>query len=286
MKHKIIFLIILTQLFLIIFLGSIVSYKILKNKGILGVSINPIEKKYTVSNPASKLKYFYEPGEDTYQVIEMRWENTNGPEKPIYKINNDGLNQESNYLADNKQEGVYRILTLGDSFTFGDNVNTEDNYPSQLQKILNSQCKNTKFEVINLGVYGYDIQYAVERYRLRGKKYNPDLVLWFIIDDDILRLEELLIPKMKSYENKFKNTNEDLVSIREGKYNSSYHLARDDVIREVGVENIMKLQRQYMEEMNDYFQGNLVLFTFPYVSSEYKKFLKDFTDSRDNSFFL
>ena len=76
-------------------------------------------------------------------------------------------------------------MTLGDSFTFGVYVNTEDNWTELLEDKLNSIkniCPNTDhFEVINLGVGGYDIEYAAKRYINRGKVYNPNIILLLLV---------------------------------------------------------------------------------------------------------
>ena len=59
------------------------------------------------------------------------------------------------YIKKNKD--TFRIITLGDSFTFGMYINTKDNWTELLEDKLNSDmgCKNiSMFEVINLGVGG------------------------------------------------------------------------------------------------------------------------------------
>jgi len=100
--------------------------------------------------------------------------------KPVeYSINKDGLNSLKDYEV-NKPHQTFRIITIGDSFTFGQYVNTNQNWPTQLEKKLNSKkiCKNIdKFEVINFGVAGFDYQYEVKRYQEKGQKYNPDLII-------------------------------------------------------------------------------------------------------------
>ena len=73
-----------------------------------------------------------------------------------------------------KSDGTLRILTLGDSFTFGMGVEAEDTYPKQLQQQLRQE--GVTAEVINCGVIGHDLwQYRVTLDR-RLPEYRPDLV--------------------------------------------------------------------------------------------------------------
>ena len=116
--------------------------------------------------------------------------------KAVYNINSDTFNERFDYEI-NKDDKTFRIITLGDSFTFGYIVDTKNNWTELLEDKLNQlHCANfDKIEVINLGVVGYDIQYSVERFKLRGKKYNPDLVLWLLKGDDFQEIKEIVQPK-------------------------------------------------------------------------------------------
>jgi hypothetical protein len=63
--------------------------------------------------------------------------------------------------------------------------------------MLNSRLKCDdidKFEVINLGVGGYDIEYIVERFIKRGIKYNPDFIIWPMGYWNYSKILEYIIP--------------------------------------------------------------------------------------------
>ncbi len=179
-------ILVLIELAIILFLFFKIN---LKRKDILGaVYINPIKKENIVFAPTNNLKYFYEPRPNIKERDKPEWMK----QEIVYTYNSDGLNERFDYPV-NKPKSTFRIITLGDSHTFGFYVNTKDNWPEQLEDILNAklQCKNMeKIEVINLGVSGYDIQYSVERFIRRGLKYNPDLVVWFIKDEDFSQYSE------------------------------------------------------------------------------------------------
>ena len=156
----------------------------------------PTQKEHIIFNPTKALKYFYEPKPNTNEVDKADW----FPYETIYTINSDSLNERFEYSV-NKPKGTYRIITLGDSFTFGQYISTPNNYSELLEEMLNKtlRCRSiNRFEVINLGVPGYDIQYSVERFKVRGQKYYPNLVLWLLQDGDFDEITELT--REKGYE--------------------------------------------------------------------------------------
>ena len=136
---------------------------------------------YSTKNKTNSLKYFYELSPNIIVKDTLPWLKNITQQT----INTDALNESTEYEI-KKKDGVFRIITLGDSFTYSPFINTRDNWTELLERKLNDSCKNMKkYEVINLGVSGYDIEYSVQRYMIRGKKYNPDMILYFLKNDDI-----------------------------------------------------------------------------------------------------
>jgi hypothetical protein len=74
-----------------------------------------------------------------------------------------------------------RIVVVGDSFAFGQEVNDEETYAA----ILGSTLSDT--EVINLGVIGYGIDQMLLTVKAEALKYSPDLIIVGFISDDIER---------------------------------------------------------------------------------------------------
>lgn len=92
-----------------------------------------------------------------------------------FKINSKGLrDDEYDY---NKPENTTRILLLGDSFTFGDEVNREDNIPENMERIL----KKYRCQVLNFGVCGYGTIQEYLSLKEEGVKYEPDVVLTLLL---------------------------------------------------------------------------------------------------------
>ena len=79
------------------------------------------------------------------------------------------------------------ILAVGDSFTFGDEVEDSETWAAHLEEILNKR-------VLNAGVGAYGIDQAFLRAELLLEKYDPDVVFLSFISDDIDRTEYSYYP--------------------------------------------------------------------------------------------
>jgi len=92
-----------------------------------------------------------------------------------YEINSYGLRDHEYPLQ--KPPSTYRILMLGDSYTFGIGNNLEDTFSKRLEKKLNSQNKSLHFEVINGGCSSYSPLLEYLFLIRKGLALNPDLVI-------------------------------------------------------------------------------------------------------------
>ena len=91
-------------------------------------------------------------------------------------INSHGLRgPETTY---EKSPATFRILNLGDSIVMGWGVREEDTYGQRLESMLNKESGgDTRFEVINAGVPGWNLENALAYLQAEGLKYEPDLIL-------------------------------------------------------------------------------------------------------------
>ncbi len=99
-----------------------------------------------------------------------------------YHINSAGFRGAEHSVE--KPTGIKRIVTVGDSFTFGMSVNQQDAYSFQLEKILNKEKK--EYEVINRGVMGYNMWQHYEMLKKNAIPYQPDLIMLELYIDDVL----------------------------------------------------------------------------------------------------
>ena len=83
-----------------------------------------------------------------------------------------------------KPAEVFRVLSLGDSFTVGSGVGQEEAYPEVLERLLN-ETGGGQVEVINSGVGGWGPYQYAQYYEQRGSRFDPDLILvGFFIGND------------------------------------------------------------------------------------------------------
>jgi len=109
----------------------------------------------------------------------------------VYRTNSLGLRDEE--VAREKPPGVFRIVGLGDSFTFGTGVRQEDLYLERLEAALAADAGRT-VEVLNLGVPGYNTAHEVALLRHFGLSLGPDLlILCYVVND-----AEVIVPRPRA----------------------------------------------------------------------------------------
>lgn len=247
-------LFIFLQIVIIIYLFSHI-----KNKtNTLGVSINvkKLNSNKYIFKSTSKLKYFYEPVPMSieYPPTEVSWFK---PDMGI-KINSDSLNN----VEVNTDNTYINIIALGDSFTYGQFVKRENNWVSKLEKKIKQNILE-KMQIINLGVKGYDIEYAVERFRIRGIKYHPKTVFWLVKGEDFGSIAELLTPLAHEEERKlegYSNPDDKYVNKKSDGGPEYIKNAVKRMLKIVGddTQKLLEYQKSKILDLRKYFKGNIV----------------------------
>jgi lysophospholipase L1-like esterase len=111
--------------------------------------------------PGATIRHEFEIGPGVIQTVRGR-------------ISDQGLRDE---FIPPKEAGEYRVLLLGDSYTFGVTTEFEDTIGRQLQRILVSEGSGRHVRVINLGVGGTGPWQQRGRLLDIGFELKPDLVV-------------------------------------------------------------------------------------------------------------
>ncbi len=91
-------------------------------------------------------------------------------------------------------ENGIRILFLGDSMVAGFEVEYEETFCALLEGLL-TQALGVPVQVINGGVRGYGTDQSYLYYRERGRLHDPDLVLLWLSENDLL--DDVTIHRMR-----------------------------------------------------------------------------------------
>jgi len=250
------------------------------------IRVTPISKDYVLFPTDTTLQYYDEPKanistEEDVASIGLP------SSKIIQTFNEDGLNERFDYSI-KKSKGVYRIISLGDSFTQGAFVETKQNYSEVLEDMLNAKvtCPGTvRFEVINLGVLGYDMQYNLERFKRKGLKYDPDLVILWTNDNDydvpseaIRKFTSEWDPNGEAPElvNKYRALG-DFYPEQTVLFNKFYEThPRNELIKE---------EAQYLREFVSLYSGPLVVFTVASFPQDIRSQIEPILSVRPNIHF-
>lgn len=145
---------------------------------------------------------------DTYDASKGWISKSNLRDMEVFKnkvlnTNSKGFRGKTEYTYYKDQDKI-RILVLGDSYTFGEEVSDNETYSYYLQEMI----PNT--EVINLGIHGYGHDQMLLFLKEEGVKYKPDIIiLGFIYPDmkrNMVNFRDYAKPKFELKGNKLRLT--------------------------------------------------------------------------------
>src|SRR5262245_55625735 len=85
-----------------------------------------------------------------------------------------------------KVAGEFRVLSLGESSTFGSGVSDAETYSAQLEALLRAAIPERHPTVINAGVPAYSSFQSLTFFEERGAAFQPDVVLFYHEVNDYL----------------------------------------------------------------------------------------------------
>lgn len=112
-----------------------------------------------------------------------------------YTVKTNSLGFRGEEMSTFKPTDTFRILALGDSFTFGWGISEKETWPRILENYYKGKLKNKRVEVYNLGRPGDSPVHYLERVREYGEKLNADLIIVGVLEgDDPSQLVEVPSP--------------------------------------------------------------------------------------------
>lgn len=79
----------------------------------------------------------------------------------------------------NNPDGVFRIITAGDSCCYGVMVDNEKTFSSVLEKTIGEKIRNKKVEVLNSGVPGYNLRQVLLLIENKLVHFQPDIIILY-----------------------------------------------------------------------------------------------------------
>jgi lysophospholipase L1-like esterase len=99
-----------------------------------------------------------------------------------YFLNDNGY--RGPYFEKNKHKNLFRVVALGDSTTAGTHEN-ELTYPRILERMLNRNLDDTRYQVLNAGVWGYTACQLNKIYKKEISGFHPDMLVLSIGWNDL-----------------------------------------------------------------------------------------------------
>jgi len=112
-------------------------------------------------------------------------------EKMEVKTNSIGLRERP---LEELRLSKFRILAIGDSFTFGAGINREQTWPAQLERALDkrlrSSSSSSSIKVINAGIFGYNLEQIRDLTEELLPEFSPQLVILGVFSGGFDRLKD------------------------------------------------------------------------------------------------
>ncbi len=112
------------------------------------------------------------------------------------RINHAGFRDDLDYPED-KPVGTFRILVLGDSFTFAGKVALRETLVKVLEERLQRSDPSRRYEALDLAVPGYNSEQEATALEEVGLRYQPDLVIVAFVLNDALPAGQLVPTKAR-----------------------------------------------------------------------------------------
>jgi hypothetical protein len=116
---------------------------------------------------------------DTFDA-ELGWRPAASFQSAEVRTNSQGIRADRDFSLE-PEAGISRIVLIGDSFTWGEEVSNDETFAARLEHHLGD------WDVINLGVHGYGTDQQLLRLRRDGFPFEPNVVLLAFYEENLYR---------------------------------------------------------------------------------------------------
>ena len=144
----------------------------------------PIQRRaavYAAQSDAITRMMADDPGQMFVIDSTLGWTNRPGYEGEWSRHNALGMRAQTEYGLESK-EGVTRVAVLGNSFSYGAEVDHGQSFPARLDAL------DPALEVLNFSVAAYGMDQCLIQYTERIRPYQPDVVVVGVAPDNVRRL--------------------------------------------------------------------------------------------------
>jgi lysophospholipase L1-like esterase len=182
-----------------------------------------------------------------------------------------------------KSNNTFRIIALGDSYTFGQGVEINDTYPKILEILLNSKHNKFHYEVLNFGVPGYTMEEKVWFFKNRGLNFNPDLIILQYAPDDIFEKEHLIEIKRNLYDKYIQKNNSQKIdtNFQHRITNEAYKIYMNELSQKP-FQDVWKYLKNSLEDLAKITkEKNITVIVFTFEKDEYIDSLRNFSQNKN-----
>lgn len=132
---------------------------------------------------ATRVAVWYDPSVGFRALPNQeRWMLAGGGQ-PVARVSINALGLRGPLAPRERRPGVRRVVTLGDSYTFGVGVEDDETYPARLRDVLAETLGDA--EVLNVSFPSWNVRDALRAYREIARPYGPDVVVFGFTNDDM-----------------------------------------------------------------------------------------------------
>jgi len=103
------------------------------------------------------------------------------------KTNSIGLRERP---LEELRRSKFRILAVGDSFTFGAGINRAQTWPAQLERALEKRLLSSSITVINAGIFGYNLAQIRDHTEELLPEFSPKVAILGVFSGGFDRLKD------------------------------------------------------------------------------------------------